>query len=99
MDWGSPEFVIAIIALCMGSWIISTWIRAKHGYPLEDEWGGKTVKPVDQDEGKLLEHNRQLTDRLENAEDRLAVLERIITDEGYDTARKIEALRDTTNAE
>ena len=44
MDWGGPSFVIAIIALSMGGWIINNWIRAKHGYALEDEWGGKTER-------------------------------------------------------
>ena len=38
MDFGGPSFVIAIIALSMGGWIINNWIRAKHGYDLEDEW-------------------------------------------------------------
>ena len=96
MNWGSPEFVIAIIGLSMGAWVITTWIRAKHGYPLEDEWGGKTVHP-NQDAApnqQLLADNRAMSDRLENAEDRIAVLERIITDEGYGITQQIEALRE-----
>ena len=35
-----------------------------------------------------------LTDRLEASEDRLAVLERIVTDKSYSLATQIEALRD-----
>ena len=31
MNWGGPEFVIAIIALSTGGWLINNWIRAKHG--------------------------------------------------------------------
>ncbi|TIX52121.1 hypothetical protein E5222_03040 [Alteraurantiacibacter aquimixticola] len=98
MSWGGPGFVIAIIALSMGAWVITTWIRAKHGYPLEDEWGGKTVHPRhnNADSQKLIADNRALSERLENAEDRLAVLERIVTDQGYLTSREIEALRDKT---
>ena len=40
MNWGGPGFVIAIIALSMGAWVITTWIRARHGYPLDDDWSG-----------------------------------------------------------
>ena len=43
---------------------------------------------------RLLEDNRRLTDRLETAEDRLAVLERIVTDSGYRLGHEIERLRD-----
>ena len=31
MNWGSPEFVLAIIAISTGGWIINNWIRARHG--------------------------------------------------------------------
>jgi hypothetical protein len=36
MNWGGPEFVLAIIALSTGGWLLNNWIRAKHGYSLED---------------------------------------------------------------
>ena len=36
----------------------------------------------------------RLTDRLEASEDRLAVLERIVTDKSYSLASEIEALRE-----
>ena len=39
MNFGGPVFVIAIIAICMAAWVITTAIRAKHGYPLTDDWG------------------------------------------------------------
>jgi hypothetical protein len=94
MNWGGPEFVITIIALCTGGWLINNWIRAKHGYPLEDEWGGKTERPDHAANTRLLEDNRRLADRLETAEDRLAVLERIVTDSGYRLGHEIERLRD-----
>ena len=42
MSWGGPNFVIAIIAISTIGWVINNWIRARHGYALEDEWGGKT---------------------------------------------------------
>ena len=61
MDWGGPEFVVAIVAISMGGWVVNNWIRAKHGYDLEDEWGGKTVKKDDSAETKRLKaENREL---------------------------------------
>ena len=97
MDWGSPEFVIAIIALSYGAWMINNWVRAKHGYPLEDEFGGKSerIEKTDSRETeKLREQNQQLRDLMERMEDRMIVLERIVTDKGYTVAEEIEALRD-----
>ena len=37
MSFGSPAFVIAIVAMSMAAWVITPWIRARHGYPI-DEW-------------------------------------------------------------
>ena len=94
MDWGSPAFIIAIIAVSTIGWLRNNWIRAKHGYPLEDEWGGKTEPKDNQDAAKLREQNQQLRDVMERMEDRMIVLERIVTDKGYTVAEEIEALRD-----
>lgn len=98
MDWGGPGFVLAIIMLSMGGWIINNWIRAKHGYPLEDEWGGKTERPqslADSGENKRLKaENRELHDKLDAMQDRMIVLEKIVTDRGYSLSDEIEALRD-----
>lgn len=94
MDFGGPSFVMAIIMVATAGWLINNWIRAKHGYALEDEWGGKTERPDDAANARLIEDNRRLTDRLEAAEDRLAVLERIVTDSGYRLGQEIERLRD-----
>ncbi len=94
MDWGSPEFVIAIVAISTIGWVINNWIRAKHGYELEDEFGGKTL-PKDTGENKRLKaENRELNDKLDAMQDRMIVLEKIVTDRGYTLADEIEALRD-----
>ena len=37
MNFAGPDFVIAIIAISTGGWLINNWIRARHGYPVEDE--------------------------------------------------------------
>ncbi|HYW16370.1 MAG TPA: hypothetical protein VE891_09495 [Allosphingosinicella sp.] len=96
MSWQGPEFVIAIIAISTFGWIVSSWIRAKHGYPLEDEWNGKTYKE-DPQAARRLEaldgENAALKRHLGRLEERMAVLERIATDPAERTAREIESLR------
>ena len=97
MDWGGPGFVIAIIAISTVGWVINNWIRAKHGYALEDEWSGKTHKrdPDAESTVQLLStENERLTGQVSRLEERIAVLERIATDPAERTAREIDALRD-----
>jgi hypothetical protein len=96
MGYGGPSFIIAIIALSMGAWMFTTWIRVKHGYPIDDG-AGNSIEPSGANKAevaRLQQENARLTDQLENYADRLAVLERIVTDKGYDVATQIEALRD-----
>ncbi|MFC0205887.1 coiled-coil domain-containing protein [Novosphingobium soli] len=93
MNWGGPEFVIAIIALSTGGWLVNNWIRARHGYALEDEWSGKTERPDHAAAARLAEENAALRARVEALEGRAAVLETIVTDTGYATAAQIESLR------
>jgi len=96
MDWGGPSFVIAIIAVSYGAWILNNWIRAKHGYELEDEWGGKSSPKTDNVEtARLKAENRDLNEKLDAMQDRMIVLEKIVTDRGYSLSEEIEALRDT----
>jgi hypothetical protein len=92
-------FVLIIIALSMGAWIINNMIRARHGYPLEDEWGGKSVR-LDLDDPEAARHiallsneNADLKGKLLRIEERVAVLERIATDKGTRLADEIERLR------
>jgi predicted metal-binding membrane protein len=104
----NPDFVEAIIpavavlgVLGIGGWVLTTWLCVKHGYPLENSWG-KAVYPKTGDETmervKLLsQENAQLRAELGAVKDRLAVVERIVTDEGHRVAREIEALRGPAN--
>jgi hypothetical protein len=94
MDWGGPSFVTAIIAISTLGWLINNWIRAKHGYSLEDEWGGKTERADSAEATRLKAENRQLHDKLDAMQDRMIVLEKIVTDRGYSLSEEIEALRD-----
>ena len=40
MSFAGPTFVLAIIAMSMIAWVITTSIRARHGYPLTDDVNG-----------------------------------------------------------
>ncbi|WP_369027021.1 hypothetical protein [Qipengyuania sp. RANM35] len=94
MDFGGPFFVLSIIAISTFGWLANNWIRARHGYSLEDEWGGKTERK-DSDEAKQLRaENGELRALLGKVDKRMQVLERIVTDKGYSVAAEIEALRD-----
>ncbi|HVL79414.1 MAG TPA: hypothetical protein VM346_09035 [Sphingomicrobium sp.] len=96
MSWGGPEFVLAIIAISTGGWLVSSWIRARHGYPLENEWSGTTEKrdpAAERRIAQLKEENGALKAHLHKLEDRLKVLERIATDQPDQLSREIERLR------
>ena len=99
MDWGGPGFVILIIAISTGGWLINNWIRAKHGYALEDEWGGKTGPIKGPETQQLRAENQELREQLDHFADRVKVLERIVTDKGLNVAAQIEALRDQPQLE
>lgn len=101
MTFGSPDFVLAIIAISTAGWLVNNWIRARHGYALEDEWGGKTHAADVDLQGRLQTENADLREQLAHFADRIAVLERIATDAnsagGHQTkalAAEIESLRD-----
>jgi hypothetical protein len=103
MDWGDPEFVLWVIAMVMIASVIETVVRAKNGMPDFPGHGGKRARLAeiaalrDQSSGHvetLRGENRRLSGRVEAMEDRLIVLEKIVTDGSYSLANEIEALRD-----
>ena len=92
--FSGPGFVVLIIALTTGGWLINNWIRAKHGYDLEDEWGGKTSRADKSAEIEGLRgENAKLVQRLDDHAERLKVLEKIVTERGYSLSDEIKALR------
>jgi hypothetical protein len=96
MGWGGPGFVLTIIALSYGAWVLTTWIRARHGYPIENEWSGTASKgdlAADRKIELLATENGALKATIGRLEERIAVLERIATDPAERTAREIEKLR------
>lgn len=90
--------MIAIIALlAIVGWVFTTWLRVKHGYPLDGAWG-QAIYPKASDEAmeriKLLSgENAQLRAELGSVKDRLAVVERIVTDDSHRLTQEIESLR------
>ena len=97
MSWNSPFFVLALIVISTIGWIITTAIRARHGYPVEGEWGGQVDHPDARRATELLEaENEMLRGKLGRVEERVAVLERIVTDKGARLDAEIEQLRVAT---
>lgn len=99
MNFGGTGFVLAIIALSVGGWMFTTWIRAKHGYPVENEWGG-TVHRSDPDADRkialLTDDNAKLAGQVSRLEERISVLERIATEnngQAAELANQIDRLR------
>lgn len=90
--------LIAVIAsVGVVGWVVTTWLRIKHGYPLDGAWG-QAVYPRKNEEAmeriKLLStENAQLRAELGSIKDRLANVERIVTDDSHRLTQEIEALR------
>ncbi len=92
---------MALGAFGIIGWIFTTWLRIKNGYPLENSWG-KAIYPQKNDEAmeriKLLsQENAQLRAELGSIKDRLANVERIVTDGSHSLDREIEQLRGKRN--
>jgi hypothetical protein len=90
-------FVGVMGVLGIAGWVITTWMRVKHGYPLDGPWG-QAIYPKTADETaervKLLStENAQLRAELGSIKDRLATVERIVTDDSHRLTQEIEALR------
>ena len=101
MEWviGANAIVIAIIVMSTLGWIATSWIRARHGYPLENEWSGLAYKDEQPESARqvalLTSENSELKAQMTRLEERMAVLEQIATDPGERTAREIDQLRRT----
>lgn len=76
----------------------TTRMKIKNGYPLEGMWG-QSLKPGSDKETAhrvtlLTQENAELRAELGSMKDRLANVERIVTDGGYHLGAEIDALRD-----
>ena len=87
--------------LGIAGWIFTTWLRVKNGYPLDGAWG-QAIYPKKNDEAierirLLSQENAQLRAELGSIKDRLANVERIVTDGAHMLDREIEQLRGKSN--
>ena len=84
--------LIPIAGIVMGCSIPMVAIRAKTQLKMAQLQAGATAK-------ETAEHAAQYASGVKDLEERVRVLERIVTDRGYDVATQIEALRDQRRVE
>ena len=97
MEFITESAVIGGVIAMSLAWVANTWIRVKNGYPLENSWGKAIYPKNDQavERVKLLtQENAELRAELGSMKDRLANVERIVTDSGYHLTSEIDRLRD-----
>jgi predicted metal-binding membrane protein len=89
-------FIIAIVAITIGGWVITTWLRIKNGYPLDGAWGQALHPRTDKEAMEriklLTNENATLRAELGSVKDRLETIERIVTDQPARLAREIDSL-------
>lgn len=89
-------WIAAIVGISVGGWVFTTWLRIKHGYPLQNAWGLAIHPKTDRESVEriklLTTENAQLRAELGAVKDRLETIERIVTDEPARLAREIESL-------
>ena len=89
MDWG---ILIPLAGIVMGCTIPMVAIRAKTQLKMAQLNAAASAQTT-------AEKAAQYASNIQQLEDRVQVLERIVTDRGYDVATQIEALRDTKRIE
>jgi hypothetical protein len=102
-----PAIAVAVIAICITTIVNTrlrmedTRMRIKNGYPLTGGFGQAIHPKVDQQTmeriGLLSSENAQLRAELGSVKDRLATLERIITDDSHRLTQEIESLGAASN--
>ena len=89
-------WITVITVAGVGGWLLHTWLRIKHGYPLESSWGVPIHPKTDQEAAEriklLTTENAQLRAEIGSVKDRLQTIERIVTDQPSKLAREIDAL-------
>jgi len=89
-------FIAIIATVTVGGWVITTWLRIKHGYPLDGAWGQAIHPRTDRESIEriklLTNENAQLRAELGSVKDRLETIERIVTDQPLRLAKEIDQL-------
>ncbi len=95
-----PVAVLVGLSAVTG-WVLTTWMRIKHGYPLDGAWGQAVYPRKDQETAErirlLSQENAQLRAEIGSMKDRLIVVERIVTDSGNLLSHEIDRLRSPAN--
>ena len=93
---GLFPFIITIVAISIGGWIITTWLRIKNGYPLDGAWGQALHPRTDKEAMERIKlltgENAQLRAEIGSMKDRLETIERIVTDQPIRLAKEIDQL-------
>ncbi|CAA9511231.1 MAG: FIG00636713: repeated hypothetical protein [uncultured Sphingomonas sp.] len=88
--------IALIVAVSVGGWVFTTWMKIKNGYPLETSWGQPLHPKTDRESMERIKlltgENAQLRAELGSVKDRLETIERIVTDEPSRLAKEIENL-------
>ena len=88
--------ILGIVVVCVGGWVATTWLRIKHGYPLESSWGRPIHPTTDRESAERIKlltgENAQLRAELGSVKDRLETIERIVTDQPLRLAKEIDQL-------
>jgi predicted metal-binding membrane protein len=89
--------VSALTLVAVAAWLVTTWMKVRHGYPLTGS-NGQTLYPSSGEETierirLLTQENSQLRAEIGAVKDRLANVERIVTDGAHSLDREIEQLR------
>jgi hypothetical protein len=91
-----PSIVIVAAIIAFGT-IYHTRMKIKNGYPLSGAWGQAVYPKTTSEDGEriklLSQENAELRAQLGSIKDRMANVERIVTDSGYGLTHQIEALR------
>ena len=86
--------IAVIVMIAIGGWVLTTWMRIRHGYPLDGAWGQSVYPKTDEElieRIKLLStENAQLRAEMGAVKDRLANVERIDTDDSHMLTHEIE---------
>jgi hypothetical protein len=95
-----PMLVLGVVVIVVASvwgWTHTTKLKINAGYPLEGMWGQslhpKRDAQTDQRVMLLTQENAQLQAELGSVKDRLANVERIVTDSGFQLTSEIDRLR------
>lgn len=93
--------IVMIVALGVGGSLLATWLKVKNGYPLTSSWGLPLHPKKDEESAErirlLTSENAQLRAEVGAIKDRLATVERIVTDDSSRLAKEIDSLHLTRN--